>query len=332
MSLKRISRITPDVLNIVIYSKSASVDLYIRKSLKESFGVESDYIVNVDKDKELKNAKMDAMMEPFTCPYWLIHVDADKISKNELLKSLGQTPTAGKTVYWTSNYGTYMRMMQSSELKEQQGYSPTYTFSRLSDNDIKILHEGVVREKRRLQLKELLYVMKYYSYEPQLIMDLFRATDSGRTIASTKDIIDTIGLPGSSVATLALKMLKLEPKTEKYLNIEYKRTVRYIENISVKLDYRSLKNFLLSNIEGFIEMKQLQMMGLYRAQKFIIPEGFDEKRINRLKRFERQVLNDVSMQRLLNLKLALTSLSTFNPEVDVMHGVALYFSKLLPTN
>lgn len=329
MSLKRISRITADVLNIIVYSKSPSVDLYIRKSLKNSFGVESDYILNVDKDKELKDAKLTALMQPFTCPYWLIHVDADKISKGELLKSLGNTPSGGKTVYWTSDYGTFMRMTQSDILKEQQGYSPSYTFSRLSDNDIKQLHTDTVREKRRLGSKELLYLMKYYAYEPQLVMDLFRYIESGNSIETNRDIINAIGLPGSSVASLAITMLTTKAKTEKSVNTEYKKTIRQIQNITSKLEYRTLKNFLLSNIDGFMDMKQLQIMGNYRAEKFVIPEGFDEKRINRLKRFERLILKEIPMQRLINLKVALTSMSTFDAEVDVLHGVSLYYNKLI---
>ena len=70
-------------------------------------------------------------------------------------------------------------------------------------------------------------------------------------------------------------------------------------------------------------------MGLYRNIKVTIPEGFDEKRINRLRRYDWAVMDKISLSRCLTLKLLLEKNNNFDVRMALTQTILEYVDSLL---
>lgn len=328
MSLKRLEKLSDKVVNIIIYVTSPSLEYFIKTKLKEKFNVHRDFIVSVDTAKGLNNAKLDSYVAPLLCDKWLIHVNADKLGKKDLMSSLAKVTAYGVTVYWTSKYSVYKQLVGSDIVKKQGVHCPYFSFSRLSYGEIKQLHDEMVGKKKGLNQELLDFVCKTYNYDVQAVCELFTMLKSGNEITSKREIIENIGVGGNSVSSFTIKILKAQPKTEKGKKKIMSDTIKLLEDLSISYKYDTIRRFMLHNIDGFIDMKQLQIMGVYNRPNKEIPESFDLKRLSMLKRFEHVVLNEVSLPRLLNLKLCLLQYNDFNSEVALIQAISEFYNSI----
>ena len=99
-----------------------------------------------------------------------------------------------------------------------------------------------------------------------------------------------------------------------------------LDDLHVSMEYRTVRNFMLDNLDGFIEMKQLQVMGVYGKLNMAIPDAFNEKRLARLKRFERVIQSSISMSRLLALKMCLLRYNNENAQISILQSISDYFN------
>lgn len=106
----------------------------------------------------------------------------------------------------------------------------------------------------------------------------------------------------------------------------FKNVVKLLNDLSSSYNYQSIRRFMLHSLDGFIDMKQLQIMGIYGRVNKDIPDTYDQARLTRLKRFERVILNHVSLSQLLNLKLALLKYRDFNTQVSLLQSISEYFN------
>lgn len=324
MSLQRLEVLSDNVLNIILYVPSPSLAYFIKGQLKEHFNVYRDFVVTVETQKAFQNAKLDSYVAPLICDKWLIHVNADKVAKKDLISGLSHNTVHGITVYWTEKYQTYMQLTDLDIVRKMSVHCPSFSFSRLSFSEITYLHSKMVGEKKALDKKLLEYVANNYRYDVQAVCDLFSMIKSGTEVTSTKEIIEHVGVGGNSVSSFVITILlnAVRGKKEKKA---LSSTLNLMDDLSVTYKYDTIRKFMLNNIDGFIDIKQLQIMGIYNRLNKEIPESYDAKRLSMLKRFERIILDAISLPTLLNLKLCLLKYNDFNAKIALTQAFSEFY-------
>ena len=79
-----------------------------------------------------------------------------------------------------------------------------------------------------------------------------------------------------------------------------------------------------SNLDSLIMLKQLQIMGKLNKLSKDIPESFNPQKLQRLRRYEGILKEDISLPMLLNLKMLLNKHNTFNAEQDLVLAIYEY--------
>lgn len=325
MSLKKLETLNDEVVNIIIYVQSPSLAYLIKNRIRETYKAHRDFIVDIETQKQLNNAKLDSYVAPMLCDKWLLHVNADKLSKKELVAGVSHNTQHAVTVYWTDKWMTYNWLTGLDQIKQQGVHSPSFRFTRLSGYEISGLLKSEVPEKHRLNQELTDYVSKNYRYDVQSVMDLIALLRSGNTVENKRELIEAVGVGGNSISTLTIKILRANIKTETGRNKQLRETLQLLEDLSYTYNYQTIKRFMINNINGFIDMKNLQVMGIYGRPNKEIPEHFDQKRLSMLRRFERTILEEVSLQRLLNLKMVLMGYNDFNSEVSLIQAIMQFY-------
>lgn len=326
MSLQKLQKLNDEVVNIIILVQSASLAYHIRNGIKDQYKAHKDFIVDVATSKQLNDAKLDSYVAPMMCDKWLIHVDADKLSKKDVIIGLNRNTHYGVTVYWTEKWSTFNQLINLDIVKKQGVHTPYFRFTRLTFYEIKSLLETEVPPKKQLSEDLKTFVCKNYQFDVQSVMDLIALLKSGNPVETKKELIEAIGVGGNSVSNLTLKILKAQPKTEKGRKKIISDTIKLMQDLSYTYNHQTIRRFMLNNIEGCVEMKTLQIMGLYNKPNKEIPEAFDVKRMGMLRRFEYIILEEVSFPRLLNLKLCLLKYSNFNAEASLIQAIMDYYN------
>jgi hypothetical protein len=329
--LKRLETLSNVVANIIIYANSSSLEFYVRTLIKNRYEVHKDFIVDVSTSTELNNAKLDSHVAPFFCDKWLIHVNADKLTKKELNAALPKVTSNGITVYWTTKYNIFRQLQEHEYVKKLNNANPSFALSRLDEEDIYYLHRKVVVKKYQIPEDKsslLTYFAKTYRYDPQAVYDLLTHLNTGEEINTRRDIIEVIGVGGNSVGSLTVKILSASFENEKARNKYFKDTLKLLDDLSLTTKYDKIRNFMLNSIKAFIDMKQLQIMGLYGRKTVEIPEVFDSKRLSMNRRFEKRVLGEIAMPRILNLKTCLEKYTSFDSQMALVQGLSEFYGSL----
>lgn len=326
MSLQKLKKLNSEAVNIIILVQSASLAYLIRNQIKDRYKVHKDYIVDVTTQKQLNEAKLDSYVAPMMCDKWLIHVNADKLNKKDLMAGLTRNTHHGITIYWTEKWATFNQLVNSDIVKKQGVHCPYFRFTRLGFYEIEQLLKNEVPPKKQLDNDLTKFVAKNYQFDVQSVMDLIAFLKSGNQIETKKELIEAIGVGGNSVANLTLKILKSVPKAESGRRKIIADTLRLMHDLSYSYNYQTMRRFILNNIDGCLDMKTLQIMGIYNKPTKEIPEAFDSKRLGMLRRFESIILEEVSFPRLLNLKLCLLKYSDFNAEAALIQAIMDYYN------
>ncbi|MNV28751.1 hypothetical protein D3C71_1199520 [compost metagenome] len=355
--LQRVKELPDDIMNIIIYTTSARLTVFIRNMLKTKFEVHKDYIVDTETERELKAAKLDSYASPLFCDKWLIHVNADKLSKKDLFTNLAFNTHRGITVYWTEKYKIYRQLIDSDVVKKQSVYCAKFPFNRLTERDVTFLHMEMVKESHRLDNKLLEFVKENYLYDVNAVTELFAEMNSGGRKETKAEIIEEVGIGGNSPATVLMKALRFgivesqlkdkppstkpssktrkqkKPLTREEKIIAIKRRafngiVRHLKDLRISLPYSSIYNFTLNSLDAFIDMKQLQLLGIYGRPFKKIPEKYDSKRIDMNKRYSNFILNDVSLDKLLILKQYFLKYDSFDDELNLLRVFLDYIASV----
>jgi len=326
--LDRVANIYGDTVTIVVYVESPTLEYLVMDMLKKRFKSHVDSVFNLDSVKKVMDAKTETYVAPLRGGKWLLNINTDKLSKQDIAKTLSVNTSFGVAVYWVHKYATFKWMTSLDTIKKQGVYASNYYFGKLFPSDIRFLYNNIVGDKTKLNKDLLDYVVDTYTYDVQSVCDLFMAVKSGSEIVSKKDIIELIGVGGNSVDSFTLGLLTSSVNSDKGKKTSISRNLKLLKDLSYTYKYSTIRNYMLSTIEGFMEMKQLQVMGYYCKFDPDIPDCFDSKRLSRLKRFKGRVLEQLTIPNLLNLKICLSSFNNYDSEVAVVQAVISYLDNV----
>lgn len=328
--VKQLDTINKQVKTIIIYLNSKYLEYFLRTKLRDNYRVVNDCVLDVSTSKAIKEAKLDSLMAPPNGENWLINVNADKLSKKDLLNSLSLQTAKGVTVYWTEKYMTYRTLVDSKEVKNLGVFCNDYTFTRLKDYELLHIYSSMMADSEyRLEPKLLDFVCKNYTYDIEDVFRLFLYIKQGGEVQSRKDVIAQAGIGGNTVSSATLRILQTTVISDKSRKNALVRSLKLIEDLQYTHSWETVRNYMVNTVRGFIEMKQLHMMGIYGFVGEQIPEGFDSKRLGRLRRFERAVIRELSMTQLINFDLLLSrNYDPYNPELTLLKAISEYIDSL----
>lgn len=334
--LEKIDQLSSEVSNIIIYSRSAILQNLLTKKIKDRFKIEKYRTVYVDTAAELKAAKSDTMVEPFGGGMWYVTVNCDRIPFKDLEKALGNVTYAAVNVYWTENYSNFKKLCDMETVKRQGVFCFKLYTGRLAPEDILYIHNSMVKPEKRLSKDLLNFLKKNYTYNVNSICTLFDRINNDIPIKTTGDIINEVGIGGNTIESFVIKLLTSNPKTDKGLKKAVESLVVLYDDLSYSdkgYSKATIKNFIKSTVDTILEIKQLQIMGKYSNVIKNIPEkGFHEEKIKMYKRFERVILEDINIARVLKLKLILSKYNTFSPEIDILQSIHCFLSEIKEAN
>lgn len=332
--LSSLHKLSPMLGKVVIHSPSAGITLFARTRIKEGYAVLPDYIIDVNKKRDFDKALGEALVAPMLSLKWVIHVDVDDFSKKELFDAIKAPTGFAVVIYWTKDYRTYRTIQDAKEFQALGHRATSFSYSRLSASDIVFLYGRMTEDTEFFLEKKILdYVAKTYTFDVDAVYELFLQVRSGREINTRRDVISAVGVAGNSVSALAVKLLRISFSDEKGRRKAYGALIRAVDDLSVSLPYEKIRMYLQSTIRGFMDIKQLEMMGIYGRVGKEVPEVFDINRLNRLRRFDRFILSEVGMPRLLNLYTALTNASftkNADAKLGLMQALSWYMGSVSP--
>lgn len=333
--LEIFNRLSSETSNIIIYSNSPILQAVIKDTIKASLQIERNHSISVYTSSEYKDTKEQTMIPPFGGGLWLVDVNTEKITLKEIKKHIKEVSNSSVTVYWTESYAMYKKLIELEEVKNQGVYCKSFYFGRLETEDIDYLHTRIVPDDNKLTKELLNYVKKNYTYDVQNVCTLFMKLKSGETVKTTKDIINMIGIGGNTIDSFIMKLLATNPKTEQGLKTSFVKILQLLTDLNYTYSYSEIKRFMLYSIDGIVDMKQLQIMGKYSRVRKDIPDTYPEKfvrRLNRLKRFEGRILEQVNLARVLNLKMCLEAYNDFDNQVALIQGILQYLIAIKKSN
>ena len=331
--IERIESLSVDISNIIVLVDSAVLQTFVKNKLKDSFEISRNMTRYVETAADLKKVKLDTLTPPFGGGRWFVDVNVDKIKVKEILNALKIFNRSAVTVYWTTNYATYRKLIDDAIVKEQSGYCYTLYLKKFYPEDITYLHNYLVPQEKYLSHEILLYLKKNYTYDVDAVCALFEKIKSGEEVKTTKDVIRLVGIGGNTISKLVMKLLTVNPKTEKGVKTSFGRLLMLLNDLAYTYSYDKLYHFMKDNLKTILEIKQLQQMGLFSEVRQEIPEiGFNVDKIRRFSRFYREILEQVNTPRVLNLLLLFEEQVNYDYEICLINIISTYLGYLLEFN
>ncbi len=323
--LEKIDFLSRDTAALIIYTNSAVLQTLLKKKIKERFEIAKNLTKYANSGTTLKEARNDTFTPPFGGGTWLVDIQADKINVGELAKYLNGITSASISVLWFTNYSQYKKMIDMDAVKKLGIYCFNLYAGKLYPEDITYVQNMMLPQEKHLPKKLVDYLKKNYTFDVDSVCKVFQSVSQGEEIKTTKDIINKVGLGGNTIDSFVIKLLTTNPKTEKGLKSAMEKTLELLNDLAYTYDYKSIKNFMRACLNSMVEIKELQMMGRYSESVKDIPENsFHEDKIQRLKRYDRVILNELNMGRILNLLLCIDKYDDFNTEIALLKSINDY--------
>lgn len=312
---------------IAIYTDSTSLQLDTRQYLKEYFKVESQFVLDVKNQRELKEARKDTVTSPFFGDYWLVHIDVEKLGVKESLKTVTSYSSNGVYVYWINDFKTYMDFRKHKIFASNSHSHNLIVANRLSAMDAYELLEyaNTLVEDNKLTKDIISYVSRNYRYKVEAIYDLIALLKGGAKIESDKDVIASIGVGFLTVDSFVIDLLKANPDTlKKRINLQ-KKAIGQLQELSYSYSHTKIRSFMLNTLKNFLEFKQMLLLGYFDSPVIKIPQNYDENRVKRTyKRYRYTLRNDVTLSRILLLMKCVTSHNYYDTELSLLSTITQY--------
>lgn len=311
----------------VIYTNSPTFQLDIRQIIKKKYNAKNEFIVDVNKVKDLKNALTDSMSSPIFGDSWITHVDVDKIGVSESLKTLTKTTSYGRTIFWVSDFKTYLAFKKHNVFKEDSQEIVLIQATRLEyleAHELLTQAMDTVEEEDKLSKQLIAYVSKNYRYKIESIYELITLVRNGFQIKKEKDVVKSIGVGFLTVDSFVIDMLKTVPETLKQRSNLQKKSITTLQELSYSYKHAQIKSYMVRTLKLLIEFKQMQLLGVFDRPVIQIPPGYDDKGYKKLKRYRWNIKNDITLSRILLLFKIITGDKSYDHEMSLLKGITEY--------
>ena len=306
--LQEILDLPTSVLMFVCYVPNVSVLSVIKQYILKKHIVHNSYMETIEDTSKLKTVYRDAVIPPMLGEQWYIEVNLDKVGQDNVFTILNSINDNSVSVCYTTKYGVYKKLAENQRLK---GTNMVYMLygGRLSAKDIYITHEALrVLDCPMLTEKLLTYVIRNYRNDVTKYFEILHKLSSGVEMRTRADIVSAVGLGSLTSVSFTVDILVSDLSTENKRKVALRRWMQAVNDLLHNVDSSTLVSQMYFVCVDVYNLKNLQMQGLVVGNRREIQDEKMAQGVNRLRRFEEQIRENVPMLRILWLQRVLNDL------------------------
>lgn len=274
----------------MLITSSTAVEMYVYDKLKEQCHASLESVLTVNSKSSFSEMLELVGMQSYLSDKWLFVIEYSKV-KASIKANVGIFES--EEAEFLIKVNTYRDFKEFKELLP--GVNDLY-LSFIRRNEVMYL-----LSKYNLSQKDIDFVAKSYSREPEKVFLFKKELDNGLVVNSQRDIVKLLGESTGSITSYALALLRDFPTTEKGFKTVCRNRIKTGKDLCEAYGVSSFKNFLMATIKDFIYIKELYMQGTIYNSIRDLPEVFDEKKLSKYNVYLRTLVNDISYSRLVSL-------------------------------
>lgn len=314
----------------LIYSPSEDFNFYLQQKLYEKYHTTGEYRIFVETETELKDVISKTVVPPLTGDYWSINIryNPKKMNKKFIQHFLSFQSEYAFMTLWVKEYRDFMHLTSMPEIWKDS-FLYVGKFGYLSKDDAKLFYADSIRYKEFEPPEPVVkYLIENYRFDIKSLAYTIGMINGGREINDTKELIQIAGLGNTTVDNLVIKLLTSSTKTKKGVEKLYAECIAFTDNLNTKLEYRTIINFMNKTLQILLDIKQLQLRGLYKNIDVPISPIYELDRMIRYNRYEKKLIHNISIVDILNLKTALQISYDRDDKIHLMKALSNYMDYL----
>lgn len=274
----------------MLITSSTAVEMYVYDKLKEKCHASLESVLTVNSKSSFSEMLELVGMQSYLSDKWLFVIEYSKV-KASIKANVGIFESEeAEFLIKVNNYRDF------KEFKELLSSVNDLYLTFIRRNEVMYL-----LSKYNLSQKDIDFVAKSYSREPEKVFLFKKELDNGLVVNSQRDIVKLLGESTGSITSYALALLRDFPTTEKGFKTVCRNRIKTGKDLCEAYGVSSFKNFLMATIKDFIYIKELYMQGIIYNSIRDLPEVFDEKKLSKYNVYLRTLVNDISYSRLVSL-------------------------------
>lgn len=274
----------------MLITSSTAVEMYVYDKLKEQCHASLESVLTVNSKSSFLEMLELVGMQSYLSDKWLFVIEYSKV-KASIKANVG--------IFESEEAEFLIKVNTYRDFKEFKELLPSVNdlyLSFIRRNEVMYL-----LSKYNLSQKDIDFVAKSYSREPEKVFLFKKELDNGLVVNSQRDIVKLLGESTGSITSYALALLRDFPTTEKGFKTVCRNRIKTGKDLCEAYGVSSFKNFLMATIKDFIYIKELYMQGTIYNSIRDLPEVFDEKKLSKYNVYLRTLVNDISYSRLVSL-------------------------------
>lgn len=274
----------------MLITSSTAVEMYVYDKLKEQCHASLESVLTVNSKSSFSEMLELVGMQSYLSDKWLFVIEYSKV-KASIKANVG--------IFESEEAEFLIKVNTYRDFKEFKELLPSVNdlyLSFIRRNEVMYL-----LSKYNLSQKDIDFVAKSYSREPEKVFLFKKELDNGLVVNSQRDIVKLLGESTGSITSYALALLRDFPTTEKGFKTVCRNRIKTGKDLCEAYGVSSFKNFLMATIKDFIYIKELYMQGTIYNSIRDLPEVFDEKKLSKYNVYLRTLVNDISYSRLISL-------------------------------
>lgn len=274
----------------MLITSSTAVEMYVYDKLKEQCHASLESVLTVNSKSSFSEMLELVGMQSYISDKWLFVIEYSKV-KASIKANVG--------IFESEEAEFLIKVNTYRDFKEFKELLPSVNdlyLSFIRRNEVMYL-----LSRYNLSQKDIDFVAKSYSREPEKVFLFKKELDNGLVVNSQRDIVKLLGESTGSITSYALALLRDFPTTEKGFKTVCRNRIKTGKDLCEAYGVSSFKNFLMATIKDFIYIKELYMQGTIYNSIRDLPEVFDEKKLSKYNVYLRTLVNDISYSRLVSL-------------------------------
>lgn len=302
----------------LLTTNSNKAEIFVYDELKARCNATIESVYEVTTKSEFNSMLELVNVQPYLSDKWLFVINYSKL----------KTPIKNHKGFLDSVTSVFLVKVQNyKEYKEFKELYPTcndmyLTFMRR--NEVSYLFTGL-----EISPKLVEFISRSYPREPDKIFTIRESLIAGEEVKSSKDIVKVCGASAGSIVHLVFLLLAEGPKTERGLNMVYKKRIAMATDLIEAYGVRTFKNFLTATVRDFIYIKELYMNGVIYDSIRDLPEAFDEKQLSRYNFQLKKITTELTYSKLINLYLQLKESGYWTSKNDMVAFMYNYYKDSL---
>lgn len=298
----------------MLITSSTAVEMYVYDKLKEQCHASLESVLTVNSKSSFSEMLELVGMQSYLSDKWLFVIEYSKV-KASIKANVG--------IFESEEAEFLIKVNTYRDFKEFKELLPSVNdlyLSFIRRNEVMYL-----LSKYNLSQKDIDFVAKSYSREPEKVFLFKKELDNGLVVNSQRDIVKLLGESTGSITSYALALLRDFPTTEKGFKTVCRNRIKTGKDLCEAYGVSSFKNFLMATIKDFIYIKELYMQGTIYNSIRDLPEVFDEKKLSKYNVYLRTLVNDISYSRLVSLYIKLRESGRWVRNSDLLMFIYDYY-------